>query len=169
MRPKYVPVRLAAAVLAVTAAAGCVNVGEDGGRATPSHSSGRRGGDTADGGSVVSGGGAGYEGAEGDAERRRGRKAKHGKHEPASSAPSRAGSSSVSPAGPGGSQKPGVPAPTQAPPTPTPTPPDPEPPASTPPPPVSTPPTAEPSSSAHEEAGPQLGDREPAPQAGTPA
>ncbi|MFF4550628.1 hypothetical protein [Streptomyces sp. NPDC001435] len=168
MRPKYVPVRLAAAVLAVTAAAGCVSVGEDGGRATPSHSSGRRGGDGADGGSVVSGGGVGYDGAEGE-KHKRGRKAKHGKHESASAAPTRAGGSSVSPAGPGGSQKPGVPAPTQAPPTPTPTPPEPEPPASTPPPPVSTPPTAEPSSSAHEEAGPQLGDREPAPEAGSPA
>lgn len=57
MRPVYASVRLAAAVVAVTAAAGCVSVGGDAGdTARPSHSAGRRAGSTPDGGTEVSGG-----------------------------------------------------------------------------------------------------------------
>ena len=61
MRPLYVPVRLAATVVAVAAAAGCMSVGDDtGGSVKPSHSAGQRGGEAPDGGSAVPGGGAGF-------------------------------------------------------------------------------------------------------------
>lgn len=60
MRPMYVPVRLAAAVVAVAAAAGCMSVGDDaGGSAKPSHSAGQRGGEAPDGGSGAPGAGSG--------------------------------------------------------------------------------------------------------------
>ena len=65
MRALYVPVRLAATVMAVAAAAGCMSVGDDGDRPAPSHSAGQRGGEAPDGGSAVSGGGAGFHGAKG--------------------------------------------------------------------------------------------------------
>ncbi|MFE0514422.1 hypothetical protein [Streptomyces sp. NPDC058964] len=169
MRPLYVPVRLAAAVLVVAAAAGCVNVGEDGGRATPSHSAGRRGGEASDGGTAGSGGERGYGGTAGDGKHGHGGRAKRGKSASPSAKPSEAGSASTTPVKSGDTQEPADPAPTQAQPTPTPTPPAPEPPASSPPPPVTDPPSAEPSSSAHEETGPQLVQREPAPEAGSPA
>ncbi|MEU5307668.1 hypothetical protein [Streptomyces sp. NPDC021562] len=176
MRPLNVPVRLAVAVMAVAAAAGCVNVGDDAGKARPSHSAGHRGGDAVAGGSGVSGeGGAGYGGAVADGKRGHAGKPKPGESASASGQPARGGDSSGpdAPAQPGGSVAPGVPAgpPTGDPasPTPpavTPTPPPASPP---PPPPVSDPPSAEPSSSAHGETGPQLVQREPAPTAGAPA
>jgi hypothetical protein len=57
VRPVYASVRLAVAVVAVTAAAGCVSVGGDaGGKVRPSHSAGRRAGTTPDGGTEASGG-----------------------------------------------------------------------------------------------------------------
>lgn len=57
-RPLYVPVRLAAAVMAVAATAGCMSVGEDGREsAGPSHSAPDRGGAAApDGGAAAQGG-----------------------------------------------------------------------------------------------------------------
>lgn len=170
MRPLYVPVRLAAAVLAVTAAAGCVNVGDDAGRARPSHSAGQRGGEVPDGGPVAGAGGYVEErGGAGDGKHGHGGKAKRGKPGSASATPSAARSASHAPAEPGRTAEPGEPVPTKAPPTPPVTSAPPEPPASTPPPPVSEPPSAEPSSSAHEETSPQLVQREPAPAAGVPA
>ncbi|MFJ4949768.1 hypothetical protein [Streptomyces sp. NPDC088760] len=170
MRPLYVPVRLAAAVLAVTAAAGCVNVGDDAGRVRPSHPAGQRGGEAPDGGPVDGVGGlAREEGGAGDGKHGHGGKAKKGESASASATPSAARSVSHAPAEPGRTVQPGDPEPTKAQPTPPVTSAPPEPPASTPPPPVSDPPSAEPSSSAHEEAGPQLAQREPAPRAGVPA
>ncbi|MGW3950998.1 hypothetical protein ACWEKM_08575 [Streptomyces sp. NPDC004752] len=173
MRPLYVPVRIAATVLAVAAAAaGCVHVGEDAGRVGPSRSAGQQGGKAPGGGSAVSGGaGAGNAGAEGgDGKRGRGGKGKPGESASASATPSGGGSASATPAGPRRSEGPGDPAPTGGQPSaphtdePTSTPPPPEPPVSPPP-----PATAEPSSSAHEEPGPQLVQREPAPAAGVSA
>ncbi|MYW48378.1 hypothetical protein GT346_34985, partial [Streptomyces sp. SID161] len=66
MRPSYVPVRLAVTVLALTAAAGCVSVGDDAGRARPAHSAGQRGGEVPDGGPAQGAGGLAGEGAVGD-------------------------------------------------------------------------------------------------------
>ncbi|MEV5147666.1 hypothetical protein AB0L14_25565 [Streptomyces sp. NPDC052727] len=170
MRPLYVPVRLAVAVLAVTAAAGCVNVGDDAGRVRPSHSAGQRGAEAPDGGPVPGVGGFAEEGGgAGDGKHGHGGKAKRGKPGSASASPSAARSASHAPAEPGRTAEPGEPVPTKAPPTPPVTSAPPEPPASTPPPPVSEPPSAEPSSSAHEETGPQLVQRVPAPAAGVPA
>ncbi|KOV93920.1 hypothetical protein ADL04_26105 [Streptomyces sp. NRRL B-3648] len=166
----YVPVRLAAAVLAVTAAAGCVNVGDDAGRARPSHPAGRRGGEAPDGVPVAGVGGLAREGGgAGDGKHGHGGKAKKGKPASASATPSAAGSVSHTPAEPGRTVQPGDPEPTGDQPTPPVTSAPPEPPATTPPPPVTEPPSAEPSSSAHEETGPQLVQREPAPRAGVPA
>ncbi|MBL1083417.1 hypothetical protein JK359_15765 [Streptomyces actinomycinicus] len=165
MRPLYVPVRLAVAALAVTAAAGCVNVGDDAGRARPVHSAGQRGGEAPDGGPVAGVGDLGHEEAAADGKHGHGRKKKPGKPVSASARPSRAGSASAVPAKPGRTEKPGEPEPSAVPPTPPASTPPPEPPASTPPP-VSEPPSAEPSSSAHEETEPQLVQREPAPAAG---
>ncbi|MFF3942828.1 hypothetical protein [Streptomyces phaeofaciens] len=179
MLPKYVPVRLAATVMAVAAAAGCMSVGDDeGGRAKPSHSAGHRGGDAPDGGPAGVGGG--YMGAAGtDGKHGHGR----GKGRPSASAsasgsPSAGASASASagPVQPGKTEKPGVPAPTKAQPS-APASPDPEPPVPSPepPPPSAEPTVAEPSSSAHEPGGaagggtaPQLVLREPAPEAGAP-
>ncbi|MCK1823846.1 hypothetical protein MTQ10_30815, partial [Streptomyces sp. XM83C] len=60
MRPLYVPVRLAATVMAVAAAAGCMSVGDDDtGGSRPSHSADQRGGAEPDGGSADAGGAAG--------------------------------------------------------------------------------------------------------------
>ncbi len=58
MRPLYVPVRLAATVVAAAAATGCMSVGDDapGGGARPSHSAGERGGGAPDGGPAATGG-----------------------------------------------------------------------------------------------------------------
>lgn len=177
MRPLYVPVRLAATVVAVAAAAGCMSVGDDdaGGSVKPSHSAGQRGGEAPDGGPAVSGGGAGFGAAGADGERGRGKggKGKRGKGGGAgeSVSPAVSPSADVSPTVPG-RDKPGgpvrptpkppvPPAPTRtAEPEPTPTPPEPT---------ASPEPTPEPSSSAHEPPGPQLGQREPAPEAGAPA
>ncbi|MCT7352498.1 hypothetical protein N4P33_09970, partial [Streptomyces sp. 15-116A] len=66
MRRKLVPVRLAATVVAVAAAAGCMSVGEDGagGGGKPSHSA-RPGGEAPDG-AVAPGDGAGYGAAAAD-------------------------------------------------------------------------------------------------------
>jgi hypothetical protein len=50
VRSLYVPVRFAAAVLAVATAAGCVNVGADATHPEPSRSSGQQGGKAPDGG-----------------------------------------------------------------------------------------------------------------------
>ncbi|MFG2359203.1 hypothetical protein [Streptomyces sp. NPDC048521] len=167
MRPLYVPVRLAVTVLAVAAAAGCVNVGDDAGRARPSHSAGQRGAEAPDGGPVDGAGGFGDDGAAADGKHGHGGKKKPGKSVSASATPSGADSSSTAPAKPGQTVRPGDPAPTEEQPTSPPSSAPPEPPASTPPPPPpSEPPSAEPSSSAHEETGPQLVQREPAPAAG---
>ncbi|MFI9245860.1 hypothetical protein ACIGXF_25565 [Streptomyces sp. NPDC053086] len=175
MRPLYVPVRLAVTVLAVTTAAGCVNVGDDAGRARPAHSAGQHGGEAPDGGPVDGAGGLVEERAGSDGKHGHGGKSKPGESASASATPSGTGSASGAPAKPGKPGKPGDPgmtdqpgdpAPTKAQPTPPASSAPPEPPASTPPPPVSEPPSAEPSSSAHEETGPQLVQREPAPAAG---
>ncbi|NEA94112.1 hypothetical protein G3I22_17615, partial [Actinospica acidiphila] len=79
MRRLYVPVRLAATVVAVAAAAGCVSVGDDdaGGKAAPSHSAGRSGGEAPDGGTDRVGGKAGHGAAGADG----GRDEKDGKDE----------------------------------------------------------------------------------------
>ncbi|WP_151773734.1 hypothetical protein [Streptomyces abyssomicinicus] len=63
MRRVYVPVRLAAAVLAVSAlATGCVDVaGEDGDRARPARSTESGGSDSAGGGAGEPGGAAGFD------------------------------------------------------------------------------------------------------------
>ncbi|MFI8241183.1 hypothetical protein ACIF83_28625 [Streptomyces sp. NPDC085866] len=169
MRPLYVPVRLAATVLALTAAAGCVSVGDDAdGRAGPSHSAGQRGGEAPDGGPVEGGGGFGYGGGgRGDGKHEHGGKKKRGESAAPSATPSVPGSASVAPPKSGKTTNPAPtqtvePTPTQtAEPQPTPTE---EPTPASPP-----PPSAEPSSSAHEETGTQLAQREPAPAAGTPA
>lgn len=172
MRPLPVPVRLAAAVMAVAATAGCVNVGEDGGRASPSHSAHQSGGAApGDGGPAWPQDDAGYGATASHGKHgHRGKKSKRGhRSASASAAPSKAGRSSTSPVKPGSSQKPADPPPTQAPPPVTTTSPEPETPeTSVPPPPVTELPTAEPSSSAHEETLPQLAQREPAPEAGVP-
>ncbi|MFG2606928.1 hypothetical protein ACGFT2_25800 [Streptomyces sp. NPDC048514] len=170
MRPSYVPVRLVVTVLAVTAVAGCVNVGDDAGRARPSHSAGRHGGEAPDGGPVWGEGGRGHGGARGDGKHGRRGKTKPGESASASATPSGPDSASAAPTKPGGTVDPGDPAPTQDQPEPPPISAPPEPPASPPPPPASEPPSAEPSSSAHEETGPQLVQREPvpAPAAGIP-
>ncbi|MFE2096635.1 MULTISPECIES: hypothetical protein [unclassified Streptomyces] len=168
MRPLYVPVRLVVTVLALTAAAGCVSVGDDAGRARPSHSAGQRGGEAPDGGPVDVGGGLGHGGGgSGDGKHEHGGKKKRGESATPSVTPSVPGSVSAAPPQPGKTVDPAPahtiePTPTQtAEPQPTPT--EEPTPASTP------PPSAEPSSSAHEETGPQLVQREPAPEAGTPA
>jgi hypothetical protein len=170
----YVPVRLAATVVAIAAAAGCMSVGDDGadGNVRPSHSAGQRGAKAPDGGSAVSGG-AGYGVGATDGERGHG-KGKDGKGK---GAPDESGDPSVSPsAEAGGSaptdEKPGKPArptpPRASAPSPTRTP-DPEPTPTPSEPSTSPDPTPEPSSSAHEPPGPQLAQREPAPEAGVPA
>ncbi|MDX3315047.1 hypothetical protein P1S61_39535, partial [Streptomyces sp. ME08-AFT2] len=67
MRPLYLSVRLAATVMTVAAAAGCMSVGDDdGGRAQPSHSADRRGGEAGGGDSRGAGGGPGVGAAGGD-------------------------------------------------------------------------------------------------------
>ncbi|WUB36907.1 hypothetical protein OHN38_19060 [Streptomyces sp. NBC_00588] len=172
MRPMYVSVRLAATVMAVAAAAGCMSVGEDGGggSARPSRSAERHGGEAPDGGSGVSGRGAGGEvaldGKHGGGEGR----GKGGESASPSVSPS-AGADRSAPAtgGPGRPGRPGVSTSSRVTPTPS-RPADPpstpsEPPASASPEPT----VAEPSSSAHQETVPQLAEREPAPAAGAPA
>ncbi|MFH9658028.1 hypothetical protein ACH4NF_07850 [Streptomyces sp. NPDC017248] len=174
----YVPVRLAVTVLAVTTAAGCVNVGDGADRARPSHSAGQRGGEVPDGGPVAGTGGFAGEGWAGPGTHGHGGKAKPGKSARASAPPPGADRATQAPRKPGKPGKPGEPGttaapgdpvPTKAPPTPPATSAPPEPPPSTPPPPASEPPSAEPSASAHDETGPQLGQREPAPAAGLAA
>ncbi|MFE0804032.1 hypothetical protein [Streptomyces sp. NPDC058812] len=183
MRPLYVPVRLAATVVAVAAATGCMSVGDDasGGGARPSRSAGERGGEVPDGGPAATGGNAGYDATVADKDRGRGKgkKAKgdgkgKGKGEkeggtgkdatPSAPPPERPTGAPPAKGGDDGS------APTRTPPAeptrtvePQPTPP-PEPPAS----PTPEPTVAEPSSSAHEPPGTQLAQREPAPEAGAP-
>ncbi|MFJ8110013.1 hypothetical protein [Streptomyces sp. NPDC096132] len=181
MRPMYVPVRLAATLMAVAATAGCMSVGDDaGGRAKPSHSTGRHGGEAPDGGPAGVGGG--YMGAAGgDGKHRHGKgKGKDGASASASASASpsagASGAASAGPVKPGSTVKPGQPTPPNPQPTPPPhsPDPDPEPPAPSPEPPTPSPePTvAEPSSSAHETSGggtsAQLSQREPAPEAGAP-
>jgi hypothetical protein len=171
VRRLYLSVRLAATVMAVAAAAGCMSVGDDpGGSARPSHSAGQRDGGAPGGGTAVSCGGVGAWGA---ADGKHGKKGAGKAEESASaSASPSAGASRSAPASgkPGRTGKPGAPTPTGATPTPTrsvePPPTPSEPPTSASPEP---PPSAEPSSSAHEQAAPQLAQREPAPTAGSPA
>jgi hypothetical protein len=172
VRSLYVPVRFAAAVLAVATAAGCVNVGADATHPEPSRSSGQQGGKAPDGGAAVPGAdsGAGYRRTAGEG----GASEPHGKQDSgesasASATPSGRREAPATPSGPRRTGKPGNPVPTEVQPpdsqtdepTPTPTPSPPEPPAS-----PSPPPSAEPSSSAHEQPSPQLALREPAPAAG---
>ncbi|MET8801684.1 hypothetical protein [Streptomyces sp. NPDC004546] len=171
MRPLSVPVRLTVTVLTLAAAAGCVNVGDDAGRARPSHSAGQRGGEAPDGGPGDGAGGlGGHDGKAGDRKHEHGGKKKPGEESasPSATSSSGEGDSPAAPAkpGPGSTGDPGGPAPTNAPPTPPATSAPPEPPASTPPPATSEPPSAEPSSSAHEGTGTQLVEREPAPAPG---
>ncbi|MFF4899547.1 hypothetical protein [Streptomyces sp. NPDC001068] len=174
MRPLYVPVRLAVSVMAVAAAAGCVNVGDDAGKARPSHSAGHRDGSGGGADSWVSGGGgAGYGGDAPDGKRGHGGKPKPGESGSASAMPSKGASGGPTvPVKPGQSVPPGATGGSTgaaASPTPPPASPTPPPDSPTPPPPVTDPPSAEPSSSAHEDTGPQLLQREPAPRAGAPA
>ncbi|WP_143662142.1 hypothetical protein, partial [Streptomyces glaucescens] len=124
MRPLYVPVRLAATLLAVTAAAGCMSVGDDdGGRAEPSHSAGPEGGEAPGGFPAVTGGGAGYQGvAAGEADRAGGKGKGKGKGggkgrgkgdaagvsaAPSASAPDGGGATVAPPGGPGQTAGPG--------------------------------------------------------------
>ncbi|MFD9394305.1 hypothetical protein ACFWBB_27305 [Streptomyces sp. NPDC060000] len=175
MRRLYVPVRLAATVMAVAAAAGCMSVGdEEGGRTRPSHSAGQRGGEAPGRDSEGAGGGFGMGAAGGDGKHGHGKGDRGKAKAPASaSAVPPTGGSAPASAGavkPGKSEKPGAPTPTGGQSTAPTRSPDPEPPAPTPEPPSPTPePTvAEPSSSAHEGDGgaaAQLMDREPAPEA----
>nr|WP_260333111.1 hypothetical protein [Streptomyces sp. REN17] len=169
----YVPVRLAAAALAVATSAGCMSVGDDGGsRAEPSHSAARQGGEAPDGGAAVSGARPGRQGAS-DGKHAR---AKPGRSAsgPASPSARRSGASrSAAPEKPGKDHdddgkkpRPRVSSPTKAPSTPTRPAPEPTPTKETPVP-SPDPTTAEPSSSAHPEPEPQLFEfREPAPKAG---
>lgn len=172
MRALYVPVRLAATVMAVAAAAGCMSVGDDGDRPAPSHSAGHRGGEAPDGGPGVSGGGAGFHGAKGA--KGDGGSPKPGESVSGSASPSASVSGGVKPSAKatekGGPGRPVEPGPTKAEPSPTrttaePTPEPPPPPVSSPP--VSEPSTAEPSSSAHEQAT-QLMEREAGASGGEP-
>ncbi|MGW2897858.1 hypothetical protein ACWDAO_25490 [Streptomyces sp. NPDC001212] len=88
MRPLFVSVRLAAVVAAVTAAAGCVSVGEDAGSVRPSHSAGDRGGRAPGGVDAVSRGDAGRAGGGGDGKRGHGGKGKPGESPSAPVSPS---------------------------------------------------------------------------------
>ncbi|GAA2222046.1 hypothetical protein GCM10010360_46970 [Streptomyces nogalater] len=181
VRPLSVPARLAATVLAVTAAAGCVNVGDDAGRPRPSRSAGQPAGEAPDGGPVQGMDGPVEAAGHGDGKHGHGGKVKPGESGSATPAPSGAGSASGppdkpgkpgkqgEPGEPGTTEAPGGPAPTKEPPTPPASSAPPAPPATTEPPPATEPPSAEPSSSAHEETGPQLVQREPAPAAGVAA
>jgi hypothetical protein len=166
VRPLSVPVRLTVTALTLAAAAGCVNVGDDAGRARPAHSAGRHGGEAPDGGPVEGAGGfGGHPGKAGDDKHGHGGKAKRDEDSASPSAtPSGERSDPAAPAKPGTTVRPGDPAPTKAPPPPPVTSAPPAPPASTPPPVTSAPPSAEPSSSAHEGPGSQLVQREPAPE-----
>jgi len=173
VRAFYVPVRLAATVMAVAAAAGCISVGDDGSRPGPSHSAGQRGGEAPDGGSAVSGGGVGFHGGKGAKGGTGSAKPDESTSPGASMAASASGGAKPSAKAPEkggtGSSNESVPPKGEASPTDTPaepTPPPPPPPVSSPP--ASDPGTPEPSSSAHEQAT-QLEQREPAPAAGTPA
>ncbi|WP_404190816.1 hypothetical protein [Streptomyces tauricus] len=169
----YVPVRLAAAALAVAASAGCMSVGDDEGssRARPSHSAGQQGDEEPDGGSAAGREGSGPHGGS-DGKHAR---VKPGKSASGSASPSAGESGSAAPKKPvkgdtgGKKPRPGVPSPTKEQPTPTRQDPEPSPPKETPPP-SPDPTTAEPSSSAHPEPEPQLVERrEPAPEAGIEA
>ncbi|MFD5640144.1 hypothetical protein ACFWJM_39220 [Streptomyces sp. NPDC127077] len=172
MRALYVPVRLAAAVLAVAATAGCMSVGDDAGRPGPSHSADRRAdGVPGDGSAVVGGEVGSYSGKSGKG----GKGRRHGK---ASAKPGESASGDAS-ASPGAkpsakaTEKDGAPSKASTPPGGEPTPPrtsaepSPEPPPASPPSPPD-PGTPEPSSSAHEQPVTQLIQREPAPEAGSP-
>jgi hypothetical protein len=176
VRACYVPVRLAATVMVVAAAAGCMSVGDDAGSPPASPSVGRHGDDGPDGGSATSGGAeTGLGGAA----------AKAGQRRPGQPGAGLSASPSASASGGGGGTK-GVeptakepsnhgkgsgravpPAPTVGEPAPTGTTGDPSP-TTRPDPPSPTPTTAEPSSSAPGQAA-QLVEREPAPRAGDPA
>ncbi|MGY5103242.1 hypothetical protein ACWC19_22085, partial [Streptomyces sp. 900105245] len=109
MRPLSVPARLAAAVLTVAAAAGCVSVGDDAGPARPSHSAGQHGGGAPNGGPGGGPGGFGYDGGAGDGKHGHGGKAKHGKSASASATPSGTAGTTTAPAKPGKTVKPGDP------------------------------------------------------------
>ncbi|MGW1895359.1 hypothetical protein ACWCP6_34720 [Streptomyces sp. NPDC002004] len=176
MRPLSVPARLAAAMVAVAATAGCMSVSDDGIRPAPSHSAGAResGGAGPDGVTSVTGTGAGTRGGH----ERRGKKAHPDDDASSSTSPSASGAddkpSSTKPSRSGGSGKPGrprrtpTPTPTKPDTTPTHDSPDPTPPEPTPPPdPGPGPTTAEPSSSAHEQAA-EYTSLEPSPRAGAP-
>lgn len=172
------PVRLAAVMVAVTAAAtGCVSVGDgDAHRVAPSHSAGQPGGPAPDGMSAESGGGRGFgleaggDGKHTHAGKRRPKDAKDAKSPSAQEAD---GVPAAVPVEPGSSVRATPTAPAPSPPTRAPAPPTESaaPPTEAPAPSSSPPPPAEPSSSAHEGTGPQLADRVsvPAPAAGTPA
>lgn len=172
MRALYVPVRLAATVMAVAAAAGCMSVGNDGDdRPGPSHSAGHRAGEEPDGGTSVGGGGIGSHGGKGG----KGHKGspKPGESESGDASPSASASKGGKPSAKatdkgGGDPStdpvpPGEPTPTRTTAEPTPEPP----PVSTPP--SSDPGSAEPSSSAHEQPATQLVQREPHPRPARPS
>ncbi|MFE9098006.1 hypothetical protein [Streptomyces sp. NPDC007264] len=175
MRACYVLVRLAATVLGAAAAVGCMSVGDDAGSPSPSHSAGRHGRAPRDGAPGASGrvignpdgtapkGGSPEPDASGTSGSpsvsASGPGAEGGKGRPTDKGPSRNGK------GGGGTVPP--PAPTDQEPTPTQTSADPSPTQE--PDPSSPPPTtAEPSSSAHEQAAQMVGTRVPAPRAGEP-
>ncbi|MDX2531027.1 hypothetical protein ACSCB1_43185 [Streptomyces europaeiscabiei] len=176
MRALNVSVRLAATVMAVAAAAGCMSVGDEGRKPGPSPSAGQRGGEKPDGGSAVTGGGGtGYQSGQG---KRRG-SASPGPSASRSASAAPAASGAAEPSGKatppkggtdeGNGEWPEQPEPTKGEPTPPPTvEPQPEPEPSKPVEPPSPEPSAEPSSSAHEQ-GAQLVEREPAPRAGDAA
>jgi hypothetical protein len=179
VRACYVPVRLAATVMALAAATGCMSVGDDAGRPSSSPTAGRHDGAAPDGGSVTSGGVSGGLG---------GAAARVGSPKPdepgavSSASPSASASGGDGRAKGNGAGKPTAgetskhgsggggevpPAPTVGEPDPTGSPADPSP-TTQPDPPSPTPTTAQPSSSAPGQAT-QLVQREPAPRAGYPA
>ncbi|MEU3346201.1 hypothetical protein ABZ723_14620 [Streptomyces sp. NPDC006700] len=163
MRPLYVSVRLAAAVAAVTAAAGCMSVGADaGGAVRPSHSAGTKGGRAPGGEDALSDGGAGHAGGGGEGRHGHGGKGKPGETPAASDSPSVQAGVSAAPVDGVVPPKPGEPTPTEAVLVPPQTSAAPEPPPASPPaPPVpSDPPVSEPSPSAHDGTGSQLEQRE---------
>jgi hypothetical protein len=168
VRAWYLPVRLAATVMAVAAATGCMRVGGDGLTPGPPHSARQHGGAEPDGGSAVTGGGIpGHQGGHDTAGTPAGRDGSaaasvspsaSGTPEPSSKASSEEGKDRHK------RDKPQIPDPAMSQPTPTRTEEQP-PPTREPESPAPEPSTAEPSSSAHQQ-GTRLAEREPAPRVG---
>lgn len=164
MRALSVSIRLAATVMAVAAATGCVRVGNEGTRPAPSHSAEQRIGAGPDGEEAVTdGGGAAYQGGQGKTGAPPGRDASaaSASASPSASRTAKPSAEATAKDGKGGGQedKPQKPEPPLGEPTPTPG--QQPPPTKEPVPPTPDPSTPEPSSSAHEPSA-QLVERAPA-------